>query len=188
MAEQFPENNETKTAPEIDYGNLEADERLEQKADESKDESKTEKIDIEAARELALEQPTEVPALPLDETPDGDKPQYIDRAMRALTLKNELSQIRQRLPASQRIFSKTIHQPAVRRTSEISAKTITRPYGLLGGGILAFLGSIVYLLFAKYIGIKYNYLLFILLFLIGYVLASIIEAIVKLFSKVQTKH
>ena len=137
MSEQFPLDKEMKTAPEINYDDIERNNLQQTKETQ---ESNTEKIDIEAARELALQQPDEVLALPLDDTPDGDKPQYIDRAMKALSLKNELNQIRQRLPTSQRLLSKAIHQPVIRRTSDISAKTITRPYGLLGGGLLAFLG------------------------------------------------
>ena len=185
MAEHFPENKEIKTAPEMDYGQLE--DAAEKSVEALDDKHEAANLDIEEARKLVYDQPPEVPALPLDDSPDGDKPQYIDRAMKALSLRNELNQIRQRLPASQRLLSKTIHQPVIRRTSEATAKTVTRPYGLLGGGVLAFLGSIVYLVFAKYIGIRYNYLIFILLFVAGYILASFIEAIAKLFSKPQTK-
>ncbi len=185
MSEQFPQNNETKTAPEIDYGSLEKSNERPEEQNESRQESAA--IDIEEARRQAYSQQPEVPALPLDDTADGDKPQYIDRAMRALSLRNELNQIRQRLPASQRLLSKTIHQPIVRKASDASAKTITRPYGLLGGGIFAFLGSLAYLIFAKYIGIKYNYLIFILLFVAGYLLASIIEIFTRLFAKQQAK-
>jgi hypothetical protein len=76
------------------------------------------------------------------------------------------------------VLSKVIHQPVVRAVSEVAAKTISRPSGLLGGGIVAFLGSAGYLYFTKYIGLPYNYFIFTLLFLGGFVVGLSLELIV----------
>jgi hypothetical protein len=181
--EQLP-NQEIYTAPELtDNHNLDVNIN---KAGESEKNEKL--IDIDKARAKVLEQPPQHLALPIDDSTDANQPQYIDRTIKSISLKNELKAIRQKLPLDQKLLSKTIHQPIIRRSSEATAKTIARPVGLLGGGILAFIGSLAYLFFAKYIGIKYNYLVFIMLFVLGYVLASILELLTKSLSKTKNTY
>jgi len=71
----------------------------------------------------------------------------------------------------------------VRITSEAASKTISRPSGLLGGGLMAFAGSLVYLYLAKHIGFRYNYLLFTLLFVGGFAVGLCLEVIIWLVSR-----
>lgn len=175
MSELRPVVQETRTAPEMDYSNPEVRHSQEQHNDEVLDKLPA----IEEARATLLEQPDAPLELPLDDSPEGSQPQYIDRAMKAVSLKNELEAIRQRLPKGERVLSKVVHQPLVRKTSEVSAKTIARPLGLLGGGIFAFCGSTLYLLFAKYVGLRYNFSLFVIFFIIGYIVFLLAELISK---------
>lgn len=114
-----------------------------------------------------------------DEPNSGQTPTFIDKSARQAGLAAEFNAIRAKLSPAQRLFSSSIHQPAIRQISSIGAKTVARPYGLLGGGVMAFCGSLVYLLFSKYIGIQYNYLIFLFLFAIGYILATLYELIFK---------
>ncbi len=153
----------------------------EQSSEENLKPEETPKINIEEVRHkvLELEQDENPLELQLDKSPEVDQPIYIDRTMKIASLNNELKLIRAKLTSGQRLFSKSIHQPAIRRISDVSARTITRPSGLLGGGVLAFCGSLIYLLFSKYIGLRYNYFIFIMLFVIGYLLATIIEFVLK---------
>ena len=151
----------------------------EQPAEQAPRPEETPTINIEDAREKALEQPETPLELPVDSSPEGDQPIYIDRAMKRISLNNELKLIRAKLSSGQRLLSRGVHQPTIRRVSDVAAHTITRPYGLLGGGILAFCGSLLYLLFSKYVGLKYNYLMFILLFILGYALATVFELLYK---------
>ncbi|MCL4357547.1 hypothetical protein M1512_01465 [Patescibacteria group bacterium] len=137
-------------------------------------------IDIESVRSvIKQEASTNRLELPVDESSEGKDYTFNDRETKKLTLKTELGHIRTQLPLSEQLLSRTIHQPTIRRISDVSAKTITRPIGLLGGGILAFVGSLLYLLFSKYIGIKYNYFVFLLLFVFGYIVATICEFLIK---------
>ncbi len=153
----------------------------ERPAEEESKSKETPKIDIAETRQkiLELEQPETPLELPVDGSPEGDQPVYIDRAMRRISLNNELKLIREKLTSGQRLFSKGVHQPTIQRVSDASARTITRPIGLLGGGVLAFCGSLIYLLFSKYVGLKYNYLIFVMLFVLGYLLATAIEFALK---------
>lgn len=132
-------------------------------------------LDTDEIRRKLLAEPEQLLELPFDESPEGDQPQYIDRAMKRAGLNQELKLIREKLPVSQRFFSQVTHQPLISKASEVSSKTIGRPSGLLGGGILAFCGSLTYLLFSKYVGMKYNFLIFVILFVIGYGLSVIAE-------------
>ena len=177
MSEQLPKNLEAQISPELVQ--LESLENLPQS--EIKPARSEQPLDIDEARTKILEQPPTVLELPVDDSPDGNQPQYIDRAIKAIGLKKELKSIRQKLPASQKLLSLAIHQPIIRKTSELGARTISRPSGLLGGGILAFFGSLIYLLFDKYIGLTYNYFIFILLFVTGFILSIFIELLVSTF-------
>lgn len=144
-----------------------------------------EQIDRQAEQARSVIEHTSEPsaplALPVDDSKDGDQPQYIDRALQKIGLNQQLKQIRRKLPASQRTLSKVVHQPVVKAVSEVSAKTITRPSGLLGGGICAFLGSSGYLYLAKHIGFQYNYLVFLLLFVGGFAVGLALELLLSLF-------
>lgn len=100
------------------------------------------------------------------------------RESRTVVTKRQLAQVQRKLPARDRQLSKLIHQPVVRLVSESAAATVTRPSGLLGGGLVAFLGSTGYLVFTKHIGLSYNYFVFILLFVGGFALGLVLELII----------
>lgn len=107
-------------------------------------------------------------------------PTQINRELKQITLRRELQNIRRKLPAPQRLLSKVIHQPAVRVVSETAGKTLSRPSGLLGGGLVAFLGTSGYLYLARHIGFAYNYLVFLLLLVGGFILGLALELLVYL--------
>ncbi len=177
MSEQYSNTPEIHSAPEM-TSDYQTKESLDEQAYE-KQETLQKNIDIDQARAKVLEQPPTLAALPYDETPEGSQPEYIDKTMKKNTLKNELTIIRHNLPTSQKILSMTIHQPLIKKASDISANTVTRPVGLLGGGVFAFVGSLVYLMLDKYIGLQYNYLFFVIFFVFGYVFAVLLELIFK---------
>jgi hypothetical protein len=55
-----------------------------------------------------------------------------------------------------------------------------RPSGLLGGGLLAFVGSLAYLVATKIYHFRYNYTMSLLLFVGGFCLGLILELAVHL--------
>ncbi len=113
---------------------------------------------------------------------------YINRELRAITLRRELNSIRRRLPAPQRVLSKIIHQPAIRVVSEAAGKTVSRPSGLLGGGLAAFLGTSGYLYLARHDGFTYNYGVFLALFVGGFFFGLFLEYAVYLATLRQRSH
>lgn len=163
------ERSETVTTPErAEHGHKkESDpqQKLEQARSEVQQE--TAKADNPLERLQAAEKATE-----------GAQPTHVNRELKGITLKRELKQIQRKLPAGQRAFSKIVHQPVVRVVSETASKSVSRPSGLLGGGLVAFLGSSSYLYLAKHVGFTYNYFVFILLFALGFVVGLVLELIV----------
>lgn len=103
---------------------------------------------------------------------------HVNQELKTITLRRELQHIRRQLPAPDRVLSKVIHQPVVRATSEAVGNSLSRPSGLLGGGLVAFIGSASYLYLAKHIGFSYNYLLFFFLFIAGFALGLFLELLV----------
>lgn len=103
---------------------------------------------------------------------------HVNRELKQATLQRELTHIRRHLSAPQRQLSKVIHQPVVRKVSEVSSKTVSRPSGLLGGSLLAFIGSSGYLYLAKHQGFRYNYGFFLALFFGGFLVGLTLELLV----------
>lgn len=110
--------------------------------------------------------------------PEPVHPGLISRDLKHITLQRELQAIRRKLPAPERVLSRVIHQPVVRVVSEAAGKTVSRPSGLLGGGLVALLGTTSYLYFAKHMGFRYNYVIFLALFAGGFAIGVILEFIV----------
>jgi hypothetical protein len=112
-------------------------------------------------------------------TSDGSGPTYVNKELKDAALHRTLRHLQRELPRTQRLLSKTIHQPAIRRVSAATGQTVARPSGLLGGGLCAFVGSLIYLYLAKHIGFTYNYLLFFVLFVGGFVLGVVLELLIS---------
>jgi hypothetical protein len=108
------------------------------------------------------------------------KSTFIDASLKQLGLKRELKQIRRSLPAADRALSHVIHQPVIRAVSEVTGKTLSRPSGLLGGGILAFVGTAGYYYLARHIGFTYNYTIFFELFIGGFAVGLFLELLLRL--------
>ena len=94
--------------------------------------------------------------------------------------KQLLKRTQKKLSKPSRTFSKFIHKPTIESVSEITGKTLARPSGLLGGGVGAFIGSATLLFTARHYGFTYNYSLFILLFVGGFLAGVALEFLLRL--------
>lgn len=108
---------------------------------------------------------------------------YITKKIKAETYQKTLSNVRAELSKGNQILSKVVHQPIIESVSEIGAKTVARPSGILTGGIVGFFGSILILFYAKSIGFVVPSSSFILLFLLGFSVGLLLESIWKLYIK-----
>lgn len=111
----------------------------------------------------------------------------VTHELKKITRERELRNLQRREAAPVRTFSKLVHQPVVRVLSEAASTTISRPSGLLGGGIVALIGTTAYLYLARHVGFTYNYLIFLLLFVGGFALGLLLEATLWLVRSRQVK-
>ena len=104
----------------------------------------------------------------------------IDNELKDMMFTRTLNRVQRQLSPGQRVFSKTIHSNVVEKASNIGEKTIARPIGIIFGGIFALLGSVFSAYLAKQFGMKYNPIVFCILFVGGYLIGSILELLYKL--------
>jgi hypothetical protein len=106
------------------------------------------------------------------------QPLHVNRELKNITLNRELTTIRRHLSAPQRALSKVIHQSVIRAVSEPLGKTVSRPSGLLGGGLVAFIGTSAYFYMAQHSGLRYQYSVFLALFIGGFIIGLLLELFV----------
>lgn len=122
-----------------------------------------------------------------ENTPHMASPRTINKELKQITLRRELKNVRRKLAAPERALSALIHQPVVRAVSEGAGKTISRPSGILGGGLVALIGTSGYLYLAKHLGFEYNYFVFLALFAGGFIIGLALEFVVWFVTKSRHK-
>lgn len=104
---------------------------------------------------------------------------YITKKIKDEHYRQTLRRIQTHLTPKQKRFSSIIHNPKVEKISEIGAKTIARPSGLLGGGAISLIGSLVVIVIAKTIGFSVPNSIFAALFVVGFLAGLLVELILK---------
>jgi len=145
-------------------------------------------VTVEAARLKAQEQSKSSSETPLEseQLSTEAEPTFVSHNLKNIARNRLLKQVRENLPKREKLFSQIIHQPAIDSLSELSSKTIGRPSGLLAGGICALLGSSVFLYIAKHDGYRYNFLLWGIFFVGGFVVGLILEALAALLRRLRS--
>ena len=151
-------------------------EELETKTDDSE-------VKIEALKQKAQHEAKSGAEINIEDNQPVQRQTMINKELKLLALKRTLVRLRSQLSRPQRKFSEFVHQPTVDKTSRIAEKTVGRPYGILMGGITSLAGSSILLYTAKHYGFSYNLSVFIILFVAGYFVGLIIEALVKVVKK-----
>lgn len=105
---------------------------------------------------------------------------HVSGQLKKIALRRELKLVRSQLSPINRTISKLVHQPIIRVVSEVTDKTAGRPSGLLGGGLVAFIGTTAYYYMSVHVGFRYNYSVFFALFVGGFVLGLCLEFLVWL--------
>lgn len=101
------------------------------------------------------------------------------REDRITSFNTTMSHVRANLSKPEKTLSKFIHQPVVEKVSEVAAKTIARPSGIIGGTIAAFIGLLSVYGVAKFAGFTLSGSEMPLLLLAGFVAGLIIEWVLK---------
>lgn len=185
MSEQFPGANPNQQHEVLALPDAAHAERL-RPGEKDPLQAKAESEHLAAeAREVLAEAPRAEQVAAIQERFSGNegasqapKQTYVSKSLEKLGIDRELFTIRRRLNKPQRAASKVIHQPVVRVVSQVAGGSVSRPSGILGGGILAFLGTSSYLYLAKHYGFEYNAGVFVVLFLSGFILGLLAEVLV----------
>lgn len=136
-----------------------------------------------------LQQSVEQQAVSAKEFSSGEQEQQstfvpgLHRDLKQSAYKRTLQRTQNSLNAPERALSKVIHAPAVETISNVAGSTIARPSGILGGSIFALLGTLVLTYFTRRYGFSYNYLVFAILFVGGFIAGIIGELFLRLIGK-----
>ena len=184
MAEAF------KDKPDFEAQPLSEPEKLERHSGpklrlESLEEIRKKVAEYSQSAEIGLEK-EEQTAVNIEEESEDDmmaaaNHHIVSRQVKNMAYRRLLKRTRKQLPAGSRLVSYVIHQPIVDELSEAAAKSFGRPYGLIGAGAFAALGSIG-LYFHSFNTSSAQLTLFMALIGGGYVLGCLGEALMKLAS------
>ncbi|MES2971886.1 MAG: hypothetical protein V4702_06215 [Patescibacteria group bacterium] len=144
-----------------------------EKARHEKSHENLEKI-AELARAEAQESHTVAPKEE-ESTRQNDNWIGAQSSLKSTAYKRTLEKTQQKLPKTARAFSRIVHNDTIEKISAVSAQTVARPSGILGGSIVAFLGSVFVLYFSKQYGFRYNYTMLFILFVGGFMLGATLE-------------
>lgn len=160
-------------------------ERAHNKLNEDAEKSRIEESDknIAKIREMAKAEAEATSKVKVEQTHDTESDSLVgmQSTLKSTAYNRTLAKIQLRLSKPSKSFSKVVHSPIIDNVSNITAQTVARPNGILGGSVMAFVGSCVLLYFSKHYGFRYNYLVAFGLFVVGYLLGSLIEIIVWTF-------
>lgn len=146
------------------------------KAIEKHAEQDTQQLAHEATKHAEHAKPT-IDQSPVDRDKDLALP-GVQQSIKNNAYRRELAKIQTKLPRRSQQFSKVIHNKTVESISNVGARTVARPSGLLGGSICAFLGSALLYYMARHYGFRYNYLMLFLLLVLGFLAGCILELLV----------
>jgi len=184
MAEKSPQHHEHEKSHESTHDKHEQHEKLKDSIEAGKNAKNEVEDSLETIRSSIDKEADSGKHKKQEQEADAQKDQgpghvIIDRDVKTKAYKKELHRIQSHLTRSQKSFSKFIHNPVVESVSEVSGKTVARPSGLLGGGIVALLGSGALVIISRHYGFTYNFFVFIALLIAGFFLGLVVEMFVR---------
>ncbi len=108
---------------------------------------------------------------------------YVSGELKSLAGKELIAKARRHLRPTERQFSKFIHNTAVDKLSDVTGNTVARPSGLLVGGLFSLISSFSVLMICRHYGYEYNFFITLVVFVGGFALGLLLEAMLRLFKK-----
>ena len=106
----------------------------------------------------------------------------INKKQRDESYKRTMKRVRDELPATNRVFSKFIHNKAIEKTSDVIGNTIARPDAILAGAVVAFILTLLTYTISKTIGYKLSGFETIAAFIVGWIIGIIYDYLRVLFT------
>jgi translation elongation factor EF-G len=193
MSEHAPHHHETSEKYESAAENSpdthkEAERKIHEALKENPEKTK-EQIEryAERANENAISTEKMLDKTSRENKQQDNEPVLINHELKEMAYQRVLKRTRRHLPAYSRAMSKIIHQPAVDMVSEVLSKSVGRPSGIIGGGVIALFGTSIYYYLTREYGYNYNSFIFLILMVAGFVLGWTIEVLYKLFKSFSHK-
>lgn len=176
-----PKTQEHQSSGELQPQRIERSERP-QVSDEVLRESRKQQLEkLETARREAAHEAQPIHSIEesLVNAAKSQLPQkpIINRELQDMAFSRQLIRIQRHLLPYGRTISRIIHQPVIEAVSETAGKTIGRPSGILGGGTVAFFGTLAYYYVARHYGYNYNAFIFLILLFLGIVAGWTVEVL-----------
>jgi translation elongation factor EF-G len=192
VSEHLQHQNHEKFETPSQQEQLEAHERLrenhESAAERSKKKSHEEVEQLHSHAEEKAKSTTEMlQEASLSPVDQENEPSFINYELKEIAYQRLLKRARKHLPRYSRAMSKVIHQPVIDNVSEVVSKTIGRPSGIIGGGLMALVGTSIYYVLARHFGYSYNSFVFLLLLTVGFFLGWSTEVIFKMLKNFSNK-
>lgn len=187
MSEQHPRDYEQLITPEQDHDRQEALASHHEQLEKSHN-AYAEKIETirDAIEHEAVSHEHEPVKLEHEHHDEHRPHHYLTKRIKSQQYKKTVAEVQKSLSPSQQRFSKFVHQPAIEKVSEVGAKTIARPSGILGGALFALIGSSLVLYVARHIGFEVPNTIFIVLFIFGFIAGLLIELTLYTIRKTKT--
>jgi translation elongation factor EF-G len=184
MSEHINHRGNERHEPLSEHELQESQERQRRIHEEAAEKAEKSPADLEQIREHAENEAKSTEQIlqetSAESTSQENEPRFITHELREIAYQRLLKRARRHLPAYSRAMSKIIHQPAVDAVSEAVGKTVGRPSGIIGGGLLALVGTSIYYYLARHFGYSYNSFIFLLLMAVGFALGWSVEVVYKL--------
>ena len=182
MSENLSGGQHEKLAPKE---SMEAKEQLEHMAEKLKDSAEKEASKERGGEKLKARETAEKEAISgKEQSPAGSEKKSakepVHRSHKQMTYRATMRRVEGKLPGYQRRFSKVINNDTVDKVSNITSKTVARPSGLLGGGVVAFLALLIVTIYASRYGWEVSGSEFIIFVVVGWAIGLVAEAIYKL--------
>jgi translation elongation factor EF-G len=120
-------------------------------------------------------------------TTQENEPAFINYELKEIAYQRILKRARRHLPTYSRAMSRVIHQPLVDNVSEVVGKTVGRPSGIIGGGLMALVGTTIYYVLTRHFGYSYNPFVFLFLMIVGFIIGWSSEVIFKMLKNLSNK-
>jgi translation elongation factor EF-G len=192
VSEHLHHQNHEKFETPSQLEQLEVHERLrknhESAAERSEKKSHEEMEQIRSHAEVEAKSATEMLQEASQSPVDQEKePSFINYELKEIAYQRLLKRARKHLPGYSRAMSKVIHQPVIDNVSEVVGKTVGRPSGIIGGGLMALVGTSIYYVLARHFGYSYNPFVFLLLLTVGFIFGWSAEVIFKMLKSFSNK-
>lgn len=183
MSEKMSDGSQQEKSPKLEA--TAANEQLGKMAERLKENAEKEASKENAGEQLKARKSAEHEAISGKETAPGSgekksSKEPVHRSHKQMTYRATMRRVEGKLPAYQRQFSRVINNDTVDKVSNIASKTVARPSGLLGGGVVAFLALLVVTFYASRYGWEVSGSEFIVFVMLGWAAGITAEGLFKL--------